>query len=422
MAVSPQPYEQFSSVSHNRRHVNSTFCPALWAAATWWAFHPTCCACSPTAPAGTDAHRTHAADGPHGSWLISARNPRLDEIMRNFSATGSGLGLPRVVVRAAVRGLVRPAFKPWVPNAVRRRWLDACSVLIPVSRGIEVRSVRLGEVPGVRVAHPSADANGVDAGRAVLYLHGGGYTTGSPRTHRALAGHLSQAVMAPVFLLDYRLAPEHPYPAALMDVLAAYRALQRMGYPPERIVLAGDSAGGGLTVATALALRDAGEPLPVALALLSPWLDLTLSGESITGNASCEAMITSAWLAIAADQYRADHQVTTPGLSPLYADLAGLPPIDVQAAGGELLVSDADRFVERARAANVPVSYRRYAGLSHDFQLHAGLLREADTAVADLGHALDTRWKNRQSPRQEKTDGKTASPLHPRCHRPRRPW
>ena len=165
--------------------------------------------------------------------------------MRNFSATVTGVRLPRAAVRVAVKVLVQTAFGPWVPNAVRRWWLDACSVGNRVPRGTEVRAVRLGEVPGVRVAHPGADSNGVAAGRAVLYLHGGGYTTGSSRTHRALAGHLSRAVAAPVFLLDYRLAPEHPYPAALMDALAAYRALHRAGYPPERIVLAGDSAGGG---------------------------------------------------------------------------------------------------------------------------------------------------------------------------------
>lgn len=246
--------------------------------------------------------------------------------MRDFSAPGTGVRLPRVAVRAAVRVLVRPAFGPWVPNAGWRRWLDACSVLTLVPRGTEVRPVRLGEVPGVRVTYPGADSTGVDTARAMLYLHGGGYTTGSPRTHRSLAGHLSRTVAAPVFLLDYRLAPEHPYPAALLDTLAAYRALQRAGYPPERIVLAGDSAGGGLAVATALALRDAGEPLPVALALLSPWLDLTLSSESIRSNASRDAMLNSAWL-------------------------AGLPPRDVQAAGDELLVNDTDRFVERARTA-----------------------------------------------------------------------
>ncbi|MGH3998572.1 MAG: alpha/beta hydrolase fold domain-containing protein, partial [Pseudonocardiaceae bacterium] len=184
----------------------------------------------------------------------------------------------------------------------------------------------------------------------------------------------------------------------LMDTLAAYRALRQVGYPPERIVLAGDSAGGGLTVATALALRDEDEPPPVALALLSPWLDLTLSGESITVNASRDAMLHPGWPAVAADEYRAGRKVTTPGISPLYAELTGLPPMDIQAAENDLLVSDADRFVERARAAGVPVSYRRYTGLWHDFQLQAGLLREADAALADLGLALDRRWEDRQKP------------------------
>jgi acetyl esterase/lipase len=258
--------------------------------------------------------------------------------------------------------------------------------------------VRLGDVPCARIAHPSANSNAADAGRAVLYLHGGGYTTCSPRTHRALAGHLSRTTAAPVFLLDYRLAPEHPFPAALIDTLAAYRALRQAGYLPERIVLAGDSAGGGLAVATALTLRDKREPLPVALALISPWLDLTLSGESFTVNATRDAMLNAAWAAVAADEYRAGHEATTPGISPLYAELTGLPPMDIQAAENDLIVSDADRFVEQARAADVPVSYRRYAGLWHDFQLQAGLLREADAAVAELGLALSRRWEDPRQP------------------------
>jgi cation diffusion facilitator CzcD-associated flavoprotein CzcO/acetyl esterase/lipase len=279
------------------------------------------------------------------------------------------------------------------------------ALLSPVPRGTTVGHVRLGEVPAVRVSCPGATVAGADANRAVLYLHGGAYTTGSPRTHRALAGYLSRAVMAPVFLLDYRLAPENPYPAALRDTVAAFHALQRAGHPPERLVLAGDSAGAGLAVAAALALRDAGEPLPVALALLSPWLDLTLSGESITINASQDAMLNGAWLAAAVKEYRGDREMTTPGISPLYAELSGLPPIDVQAAGDELLVSDADRFVERARAADVPVSYRCYAGMWHAFQLCAGLMREADAAVADLGLALARRWENRRAPRHDGSGG-----------------
>lgn len=313
---------------------------------------------------------------------------------------GMSVRLPRVAVQTGVRLLIRPALRPQVPNALRRRWLDACSVLTSVPHGTEVRPVRLGDVLSARIAHRDADSNGAGGGRAVLYLHGGGYTVGSLRTHRALAAHLSRAAAAPVFLLAYRLAPEHPYPAALMDTLAAYRALHQAGYPAERIVVAGDSAGAGLAVATALALRDEDEPLPLALALLSPWLDLTLSGESMTVNASRDAMLHPAWPAVAADEYRAGREATMPGISPLYAELTGLPPMDIQAAENDLIVSDADRFVERARAADVPVSYRCYSDLWHCFQLQAGLLREADTALTDLGLALARRWDDHQEPGQ----------------------
>ncbi|MGH8077088.1 MAG: alpha/beta hydrolase, partial [Lysobacter sp.] len=145
---------------------------------------------------------------PTGTWL--------GQIVRDLSAMGINVRLPQVAVRTGVRVLIRPALRPRVPNAVRRRWLDVCSVLTSVPRGTEIRPVRLGDVPGVRIAHRNVDSNSAGGGRAVLYLHGGGYTIGSLRTHRALAAHLSRAAAAPVFLLAYRLAPEHPYPAALM--------------------------------------------------------------------------------------------------------------------------------------------------------------------------------------------------------------
>jgi monoterpene epsilon-lactone hydrolase len=220
----------------------------------------------------------------------------------------------------------------------------------------------------------------------VLYLHGGGYQVGSARAYRGLLTHLSRATGAPVYAPDYRLAPEHPYPAGAEDVHAAFRALRNAGHQAQRIAVAGDSAGGGLVMTLLLRLRAAGEELPGSVGLISPWLDLTCSAPAITANAASDAMLAPAWLPSAANSY--GWPVDAADLRPLDADLTGLPPMHVVAGGGELLVDDADRLVERARAAGVPVTYRRVDGMWHAFPVLAGLLAEADTALAELGATL----------------------------------
>ena len=164
---------------------------------------------------------------------------------------------------------------------------------------------------------------------------------------------------------DYRLAPEHPYPAAAEDAYAAFRALRNAGHWAQRIAVVGDSAGGGLAMTLLLRLRAAGDELPGSVGLISPWLDLTCSAPAITANAASDAMLDPAWLPRAANSYRGP--VDAADLRPLEADLAGLPPLHVVAGGDEVLVDDADRLVERARAAGVAVTYRRAEGMWHDF-------------------------------------------------------
>jgi epsilon-lactone hydrolase len=178
--------------------------------------------------------------------------------------------VPMRAMRAGVRGLVRPVLGPRVPVGVQRRWLAAVTRPTPLAEDVAIRPGRLGRRPAETLT-PS----GGDPTTAVLYLHGGGFTTGSPATHRALATHLAAATGATVHVLDYRLAPEHPFPAALDDVLVAYRELLDRGATPARTALAGDSAGGWLVLSAALRLRTDGDRLPAVLGLISPWLDLT---------------------------------------------------------------------------------------------------------------------------------------------------
>ncbi|HXV93227.1 MAG TPA: alpha/beta hydrolase fold domain-containing protein [Pseudonocardia sp.] len=294
--------------------------------------------------------------------------------------------LPRPVVRAIARGAVAPVLSPRVPLPAQRRLLDLVGHAGPSPAGTRRERVRLGAVPAVRVTARSAGPHA--AGPLVLHLHGGGYTAGSAASHRAFAAHLSRAAGAPVLVPHYRLAPEHPHPAAVDDALAAYRALRSTGHPAQRIALTGDSAGGGIAMALLLRLREAGEELPGSVGLVSPWLDLDLCSPAVTANARRDAMLDPRWLVRAAARYRGGRASSVPELRPLEAELAGLPPLHVVAGADEVLVGDADALVERARAAGVRVTYRRAEGMWHDFVLFAGMLREADEAVAALGVAL----------------------------------
>jgi epsilon-lactone hydrolase len=286
-------------------------------------------------------------------------------------------------MRAVVRGLVRPVLGPRTPVPLQRRWLDLVTGMTPLADGVDVRAGELGGRP-VEVIAPRHG----DASRRVLYLHGGGFTIGSARTHRALATHLAAASGATVHLLDYRLAPEHPFPAGLDDALAAFRELLDAGADPARTAVAGDSAGGWLALAAALRLRDAGDRLPAALGLVSPWLDLT--GSSWPADRT-DAMLRPAWLRRCAAGFTGDAGPHAPEFALLSADLAGLPPMTVHVGSEEILLDDAVRLARAARAAGVAVDLRRLDGLWHVAHASAGMVRASTAAVHALAAALAAR-------------------------------
>lgn len=250
-----------------------------------------------------------------------------------------------------------------------------------VPRGSAFTPGVIGGVPG---EWAEAKAGQRSEQRIVLYLHGGAYCVGSPATHRALTGRLALASGARVFAADYRLAPEHPFPAALEDACAAYQGLLDAGPQPADIVLAGDSAGGGLSVATALRLRELDRPLPAALLLFCPWVDLRppRSASASTGLREFPRdWMARDWLDACADSYLSGRNATDPYASPLHGELAGLPPTLIQAGGDELLLDDSERLHARMRAAGVDASLSVYPRRWHDFQLHGGLLRDAQRAL-----------------------------------------
>jgi acetyl esterase/lipase len=252
-------------------------------------------------------------------------------------------------------------------------------------KGVRISQARVGclgewvEVPGVPADAP-----------VMLYLHGGGYVVCSPRTHRPITAFFARAGFR-VFCPDYRMAPEHPFPAAVDDALAAYEGLLSRGVRPGMIVVAGDSAGGGLTLALLVALRDRRRPLPAAAALLSPWTDLALTGETIRTNARRDAYINGPAAAKTAALYVGSADPCNPLVSPLYGDLHGLPPIIIHVGEREVLRDDSTRLAERIRAAGCEVVISIWPVVPHVWQIFNRIVPEGRQSLAQMAEFLQKR-------------------------------
>jgi acetyl esterase/lipase len=247
----------------------------------------------------------------------------------------------------------------------------------PAPSGVSLAGTTLGGRPALELT-PDGDR----AGGTILYFHGGSWVVGSPATAQDLTAALVRRTRSRAVSLDYRLAPEHPFPAAIEDGVAAYRDLLDQGVPADQIILSGDSAGGGLSVNTALAARDAGLPRAAGIVAFSPGLDATRSGDSMTTKEGVDPLFTKAALDQLTPLYLAGQDPRQPLLSPaVYADLAGLPPLLVQAGSNEILLDDSTRLATRAAAAGVDVILDVTADVPHVFQLYEGNLDEADAAL-----------------------------------------
>lgn len=281
------------------------------------------------------------------------------------------------------------ALRRWVkPNSILAQDVAASRALTgrapfraKLVKGWRVRAANGAVLKGEWIEPKAADRP--VRPRWILYFHGGAYIAMSARNCRPITSRLATWSDARLFALDYRLAPEHPFPAALEDAVAAYRALIGSGIAADRIVVAGDSAGGGLALALLVALRDAGDVLPAAAVLFSPWTDLAVTGQSVIDNNDSDAMFFGSWVAPVAQHYLGDTPATHPLVSPVYADLSGLPPLLVQVSDTEVLLDDSRRVVRNATRAGGEATLRIWPGLPHVWQFFVTILPEGRAALRE---------------------------------------
>jgi monoterpene epsilon-lactone hydrolase len=263
----------------------------------------------------------------------------------------------------------------------RRQRLDEVGSIWPVADDVNLELVDLDGVPGEWSIAPGSDAT-----RVLIFFHGGGYCSGSILSHRRMVAEAGRAAGTRTLAVGYRLAPEHPFPAALDDALTVWRYVQNQGVAAKHIAIGGDSAGGGLTVALINRLRNAREELPGCAWLVSPWTDLTMSGETLTTKDAIDPIIHKGYLGELADAYLpAGMDRKDPQISPLYADLKGLPPTLIQVGSAETLLADATRFAAAAGAADVPVTLEIWPHMIHAWHLWNAHLEPGRRALANAG-------------------------------------
>jgi monoterpene epsilon-lactone hydrolase len=267
-----------------------------------------------------------------------------------------------------------------IPVEEKRRQMDQMAAAGHLPRDCSVEPVNAGGVPAEWI-----NPKGASKDKAIFYLHGGGYVMGSLTSHRQLVAYIARASGATALSIDYRLAPEHPFPAAVEDAVAGYRWLLRQGFSPKRIIIAGDSAGGGLTIATLVSLRDLGDPLPAAGICLCPWVDLTCSSETYRTKADTDPIVRQKEIQEIAALYLGGQDPKTPLASPLFADLTGLPPLLIQVGSEEVLQEDSIGLDKKARACGVDSRLEVWEEMIHVWHSFSPILKEGREAITRIG-------------------------------------
>jgi acetyl esterase/lipase len=284
----------------------------------------------------------------------------------------------RFVMRSAFKNRRMKIEQYHVQSAKSSNWMKQMNKRLPVERF---------DIDGLSAAWLRPD--GADEKKIIIHLHGGGYVTGFVDSHLMMCVPMAKALKRNMLLPEYRLAPAHPFPAALEDSLKAYRWQLAQGMDSKNIVLSGDSAGGGLALATALALRDAGDPLPAAVICISPWADLTNRSGSHAANAKVESVLRTDALNEWARYYTDDSNLTNPLVSPIYADFHGLPPLLIQVGSDEILLDDSITLAEKAKSAGVDVSLRIWDDMWHAWPVLGELIPESERAFEEIRQFLD---------------------------------
>lgn len=286
------------------------------------------------------------------------------------------------VVKRALRLSFKTASGVPLPYPVLRGAMELGSSLFHPRPDVSIVPTKLGRV-AAEVAIPVGKPFGV-----LLHCHGGAFFAGSARTHRAMSSELAVRGNVQVYMIDYRRAPENPYPAALDDVKEAYLSLLAQGWQPQQICLGGDSGGCALILALTIALRDDGQPLPAGMLMISPYVDLTLSQPSVKANRRRDPMIKAFALQRGGDGYRGSIAAHDPRVSPLYASLQGLPSLFIQAGSEEILLDDARQLAQRAQQAGMDARLHVYDGMWHNFQMFNAFVKTADMALDELGNFI----------------------------------
>jgi len=282
--------------------------------------------------------------------------------------------------------LYKPDALNSTPLHIQRQEWEESALKDELPQNTQIDSVTIAGIPCEQIT-----CGTVDTSKLMIHLHGGGFILGSCITHRKLAAHLSLESGLPVLLIDYRLAPEHPFPEGLEDVAQVYRKLIESKYSPSQIILSGDSAGGGLVVSSLLMLRDANNRLPIAYVLISPMLDLALTGESLASRKELDPLITDFDLRDTVSHYAPSEMFTHPLVSPIYADLKGLPPCLIHVGDHEVLLSDSTRFATLAQDAGVDVTLDIWDDMWHVWHSFAPQLPEAQEALQKIGTFIKTK-------------------------------
>ena len=283
-----------------------------------------------------------------------------------------------------VRAITGAAFKLTDAQATdaykTRRRLHTLANLLPTAMGVRRTPDRIANFKVEWLTPGKAPDD-----KLILYMHGGAFIMGGFATHRPFVSHIARSAAIRTVIPQYRLAPEHPFPAAIEDGISVYQSLISTGLMPEDIIFAGDSAGANLALAMLLTLRDSGQPLPAAACLLSPWIDLAVTGETMTTNAAVDPWFRAEDIKHIAKYYCDESEMTNPLVSPLYADVSRLPPLFIQVGGDEILLSDSTRLADKVRSSGGQVSIEIWPGMWHVFQSFVGAMPESGKAIDQIG-------------------------------------